>query len=402
MLTILDRYLLRNFIFAYLAIFLCLVLMYIVIDVFTKFEEFTAPDPARMALKEQRAKAASTSDQEPVPTKKKKKRDESEETALERIKFFCRNVAVFYGYRLPVFFQRINGIMLLLAGAFTIGLMERQNELTPILSSGVPLRRLLMPIGGVTCFFLLIQVLDTEFVIPHCADHLLRQAEDPLGKRPLLVPGTFDDRHVHVEARVAFPQRQMIQHARVTLPPSLVGNTVHILSKEMFYHPGTGPHNHGWIMNGCDVATVPIKHEVLEQLQPGQFFLHTDLSYTRVTRRPNWYLYQGTSDLIEIIEKEQGIAQRSAIIALLHQRFLAPCYDLLLLMLGLPIIAGRSEWNLYIRVGWCLLIFSVLQGLGMTTAALVKTESIDPAFAAWLPLLLLGPLVPATISSMRT
>lgn len=399
MLTILDRYLLRNFVFAYLAIFLCLVLMYIVIDVFTKFEEFTAADPARTALKMQRAQAASTTDQEPVKARKKADQDE---TALDRIKYFCRNVAVFYGYRLPVFFQRINGIMLLLAGAFTIGLMERQNELIPILASGVPLRRLLMPLGTVTCFFLFVQILDTELIIPHCADHLLRQAEDPLGKRPLLVPGAFDARHVHIDARVAFPQRLMIQHARVTLPPSLVGNTIHIRSKEMFYHPGTGPHNHGWIMNGCDTETVPVKHEVIEQLQPGQFFLHTELSYTRITRRPNWYLYQSTFDLMDIIEKEQGISQRSAIIALLHQRFLAPGYDLLLLMLGLPIIAGRSEWNLYIRVGWCLLIFSVMQGLGMATAALVKTEAIDPALAAWLPMLLLGPLVPATLSSMRT
>jgi lipopolysaccharide export system permease protein len=311
-------------------------------------------------------------------------------------------VAVFYGYRITVFFQRVNGIMLLLAGAFTLGLLERRNELMPILSSGVSIRRLLVPLGVVASFFLTLQLLDTELIIPHCADNLLRQAEDPLGKRPLLVPGTFDDKHVHIEARVAYPLRQMIQYARVTLPPDFSGNTLHIQSMEMFYHPGTGTHDHGWIMNGCKPERLSIKHPSIRQLQPGQFFLHTELSYSRITRRPNWYLYQSTTDLLDAIENEHGLSQRSAIIGQIHQRMLAPFYDLLLILLGLPIIAGRSEWNIFIRVGWCLLIFALLQGLGMGTTMMAKSDAIDPALAAWLPLLLLGPLVPSMLSSMRT
>ncbi|HMP16333.1 MAG TPA: LptF/LptG family permease, partial [Gemmatales bacterium] len=216
--TTLDKYLLRNFIFAYLAIFACLVIMYIVIDVFTKFEEFTVADSSRIARKAQRAQAFDTTGQN--YTIEAEKLIPNENNAWQRIRSFCKNVTVFYAYRLPVFFQRVNGIMLLLAGAFTIGLMESQNELIPVLSSGVPIWRLLIPIGCMASIFLIMQVLDTEMVIPHCADHLLRQAEDPMGKRPLLVPGTFDEKHVHVDARVAYPQRQMIQHARVTLPAS--------------------------------------------------------------------------------------------------------------------------------------------------------------------------------------
>ncbi|MFO0815636.1 MAG: LptF/LptG family permease [Gemmatales bacterium] len=397
MLTTLDKYLLRNFLFAYLATFSCLVLMYIVIDVFAKFEEFTAPDPARQAIKETRANAADTTGH-----KHRQGKPVREETASQRAWLFCRNVVVFYGYRIPVFFQRVNGIMLLLAGAFTLGLLERRNELMPILSSGVSMRRLLIPLGAVTSFFLVLQLLDTELVIPHCADNLLRQAEDPLGKRPLLVPGTFDDRHIHIEARVAYPLRQMIQYARVTLPPDLAGNTIHINSMEMFYHPGTGAHDHGWIMNGCKPEKLQIKHPAIREIQPGQFFLHTELSYTRLTRRPNWYLYHSTAQLMDVIENEQGVAQRSAIIGQVHQRMLAPIYDLLLILLGLPIIAGRSEWNIFIRVGWCLLIFAMMQGLGMASTMMAKNDAVDPALAAWLPLLMFGPFVPPVLTSMRT
>lgn len=306
MLTLLDRYLLRQYVFAYLATFTSLMLMYIIIDVFSKFEEFTTVDPAKVALKIKRAEAASTTGEKSTAAQQVDKVPTG-----EKLKVFFHNVYVYYKYRLPVFFQRVNGVMLLLAGAFTLGWLERQNELVPILSSGVSLRRMLMPLAGVTCIFLTLQWLDTEFVIPHCAEHLLRIAEDPMGKRPLLVPGTFDSRHIHIEARVAYPQRQMIQHARVTMPAELMGTTLHIHSREMFYQPGTGLDDHGWIMNGCTPAIIPDMHPALKQLEPGQFFLKTELSYQRLTRRSNWYLYVSTFELLDIIENEQSIAQRS-------------------------------------------------------------------------------------------
>lgn len=397
MLTLLDRYLLKNFVFAYLATFVSVLTMYMVIDVFAKFDDFAAPDPAKVALKEQRAAEAST-----TSMKMKRGKPVVDEPRFEQFKSFCRNVLVYYANRIPVFFQRINGIILLLAGAFTLGWMDRQNELMPFLAAGVPIRRLLMPIGGVVVFFLLLGVLDTELVIPHCADQLLRQAEDPLGKRPLLVPGTFDERHIHIEARVAYPQRQMIQHAKVTLPIEIFGSTRHIHSLEMFYHPGTGPHDHGWIMNGCTPARLPANHPAIRELQPGQFFLHTELTYARLTRRPNWYLYQTTNMILDVLEQEQGMSQRAMIIGHVHQRILMPLYDLLLLLLGLPLMASRSEWNIFVRVGWCLLIFTIIQGLGMGTSMMVKSEMIDPALAAWLPLLVMGPLVPPVIVGMRT
>jgi lipopolysaccharide export system permease protein len=397
MLTLLDRYLLKQFVFAYLATFISVLTMYMVIDVFAKFDEFTAPDPAKVALKEQRANEAST-----TGMKMKRGKPVVEETRSEQLTTFCRNVFSYYIHRIPVFFQRINGIILLLAGAFTLGWMDRQNEVMPFLAAGVPIRRLLVPIGGVVIVFLMLEVIDTELVIPLCADQLLRQAEDPLGKRPLLVPGTFDERHIHIEARVAYPHRQMIQHAKVTLPTEVFGSTIHIRSQEMFYHPGTGPADHGWIMNGCTPEVLPGQHPAIHQMQPGQFFLYTELSYKRITRRPNWFLYHSTNIILDILENEQGMSQRAMIIGHVHQRILMPLYDLLLLLLGLPLMASRSEWNIFVRVGWCLLIFTLIQGLGMATAMMVKSEMIDPALAAWLPLLVLGPLVPPVIVSMRT
>jgi lipopolysaccharide export LptBFGC system permease protein LptF len=85
-----------------------------------------------------------------------------------------------------------------------------------------------------------------------------------------------------------------------------------------------------------------------------------------------------------------------------HQRLLAPVLDLLLLLLGLPLVASRSEWNIFIKVGGCLLMFALLQGLGIAGTMLSKSDLLEPSFAAWFPLFLLGPLVPPMLGAMRT
>jgi len=180
------------------------------------------------------------------------------------------------------------------------------------------------------------------------------------------------------------------------------GTTLHITSEEMFYRPGNSPEEHGWIMNGCNPPMLPMPLPYLHNIQPGQIFLQTDLTYERLTRRPNWFLYQSTLRLLDVVENETGTSQRAAIIVHVHQRLLAPVLDLLLLMLGLPLIASRSEWNIFIRVGWCLLIFALLQALGMAGSMLSKSDMLEPILAAWFPLLLLGPLVPPALGSMRT
>jgi lipopolysaccharide export system permease protein len=170
----------------------------------------------------------------------------------------------------------------------------------------------------------------------------------------------------------------------------------------MYYRPGQGDEAHGWIMNGCTPDRLPFSHPSVHFLQPGQFFLQTELTYDRLTRRPHWYVFAATPELLDTLENEHGTAQRTAILAHIHQRLVAPLYDLLLLLLGLPIIASRSPRNIYIRVGWCLFIFGGVQALAMASAILSKNDFLEPALAAWLPLILLGPLTAPMLASMRT
>src|SRR5262249_16423979 len=53
-----------------------------------------------------------------------------------------KRIGIYYGYRLPQLFDRLCEAISLLAAMFTIVMMMRNNEHLPLLSAGVPTRRI--------------------------------------------------------------------------------------------------------------------------------------------------------------------------------------------------------------------------------------------------------------------
>lgn len=305
---------------------------------------------------------------------------------------FFINMGNYYMYRLPVFFDMMNGLILLLAATFTLGWFERQNELLPLLAAGVRMKRICLPIWLATLGFIGLGLLNREWVIPECAPYLLRDAEDPLGKRPLLVRGSYDANLVHIEGRVAFPQQKMIQFARITLPP--IGNSFmeHLSCNEIFYRPPTDKEPGGWWLNGCVPERIDGQYPYLHWLEPGRYFLFTELSYDRLTRRPNWHLYQSTWTLLWVLEEEDQSPHRPEMIALVHVRMTKPILQFLLVMLSIPLIVGCPERNMVVKMGTILGLFALFHGLDIVTANLAQREYLDAALAAWLPVLCFGPM----------
>src|SRR5262249_27330218 len=150
------------------------------------------------------------------------------------------------------------------------------------------------PVAASVFVLLGLGVANREYLIPRCAPFLLRETEDPLGRRPLLVQGCYDGNQVHIEGRVAFPDRKMIQHARITLPPEFAGGLVHLTCKEMFFREANERDAAGWWLMACKPEKLDRSHPLLHWLGPGTYFLFTDLNYERLTRRPNWFFYQST------------------------------------------------------------------------------------------------------------
>ena len=69
-----------------------------------------------------------------------------------------------------------------------------------------------------------------------------------------------------------------------------------------------------------------------------------------------------------------------------------PFLDVTLLFLGLPLVLSRQTRNVFIAIGLCVLVVSVFVLLTLAFQHLGATYLLDPALAAWLPLMVFIPV----------
>jgi hypothetical protein len=133
---ILDRYIIRSFLYSAVLWFVVLMAMRIVTDLFINLDEF-----------------------------------------VEQKRTFSA-IASYYGYQSLAYFAQLGGVIIVAAATFTLAMMNHTNELVAILASGVSLHRVVWPI--VLCAMLLggLIVVDQEMVIPRFADKLARDRDD--------------------------------------------------------------------------------------------------------------------------------------------------------------------------------------------------------------------------------
>src|SRR5688500_14580898 len=113
---IVDRYVLVSFLKNYLISFCVLVGMYVVLDMIFNFDELV------------------------------EYQDKTELSGPQAVFEFVRYVTDFYFYQVFHYFVLLSGIIPLVAAAFTLMRMVRFNELSALLSAGVPLLRIALPI----------------------------------------------------------------------------------------------------------------------------------------------------------------------------------------------------------------------------------------------------------------
>ncbi|MDD4891343.1 MAG: LptF/LptG family permease, partial [Phycisphaerae bacterium] len=168
---VLDRYILRNFLVSYLILGFVLIGLYVVADLAMNSDEFT-----------------------------KKTRDtQREQTAGEVLS----GIGNYYGHQVFVYFRDLAGIITLASANVTLITMNRRNEMTALLASGVSLYRIIWPIVLLGLGFNLLAVMDQELILPRMADELVRKHDEqaalreyPIWSCKLVGAWSTDDRAV--------------------------------------------------------------------------------------------------------------------------------------------------------------------------------------------------------------
>jgi lipopolysaccharide export system permease protein len=365
-----DWLLVKGYFKAYLVCLVSLLSLYIVIDLFMNLDEFTSHHHGLMSV--------------------------------------VKHITDYYGYRIPKFFDQLCEPIVLLAAMFTVTMMQRSNELIPLLSAGVSTRRVVLPVLVSAWIMLSLAVANCELLIPRIAAKISLERDDPDGGKEVQVHGAFTSNGILVNGDRGQRKMMLVKPFYATIPGNIGGHLVEISAKEARYIPRNPdePHSGGWLLTGAEPDELRgwERRDILEPIasDKGKYFLYThEVDFDAITRQAKWFQLASTLRLYEELQRPDTVRVPQMAV-LFHMRLTRPILGMILVFMGLSVILTDQNRNVFISAGLCLVLCALFFAAIFASKQLGDTDILSPALAAWLPVLLFGPLAFVMFDAIHT
>ena len=375
--TIIDRYMLRQFVQVLLICFLSLTGLYIVIDAFGHLDHFV---------------------------------DYSEKNGS-----LLGTLAGFYGYRAIAFFDRTSGVLTLIAVMFTVTWIQRHNEMTALLAAGITRSRVLRPVLMAAVGVSLLAATNREVVMPGIREHLARDTKNLGGEQESLMQSRFDSQtDILIGGDKIVPAQKKIIGVNFVLPRQLDQFGKQLSAQDATFLPADGTRPSGYLLRGVTAPKALLKQPSLllagepvvitpvgnDWLQADQIFVVSGVSFEFLAAGANWRDFAAVSEMIRELRSPSTDLGNDVRVAI-HTRFIQPFLDTTLLFLGLPFAITRTNRNPFIAIGLCLTVVTIFMLAVLGCQSLGSSGWLQPALAAWLPLMLFAPVAAALSDSLR-
>ena len=365
---LIDRYIIRAQLHAFMIVFVSLAGLTFVVDAFTNIEEFIAHAPGAGGL--------------------------------------ARVLGAYYGYRLISFFDATSPVISLASAMFALSWLERHNELTALLAAGVTRWRIARPALVFAAVVSLLAMANREIVLPQIRQNLSRNAQDLRGD----AAHPFDARYDHAteilfRGRSAQSATCRIEKPSLLMPPSLSEYGPQIDAGEAYWKPADATHPAGYLLRQvrepADIdrleslqsggRTVVFTRSAADWLSPGECFVTSDVTFEQLIGSANWSQYSSTIELVRAIANP-SLGVGAEIPLRVHARIVSPLLDMSLALLGIPLVVGPNRRGIFVAVGLCVLSAVVFFLMIFGWHALAAAYVVSPSLGAWAPLLILAPL----------
>jgi lipopolysaccharide export system permease protein len=363
---ILDRYIAKNFLIGYAISFSVLIGLRIVIDMFVNLDEFT---------------------------------EHADLGALS----VAGNILSYYGLNATLYFRDFAGMITVVAAAFSLGRMVRNNELTAIMASGVSLKRVVGPILVLSVLLTGVLIVDQEWVIPSLGDQLVR-AKDALPGEEWYKAWFLPDDNGSLlcapryEVKTASFYDLTILLRQPTDQLGIWKLTGCIQADRATYNSQTGQ----WDLTGgrrvgrsAAEGTSSVATYQANDLTP------KDIPVMAKAGDKTLLSWRQLAALAKLGPKDMGLLYSQK-----HFRITEPIINLVMLMVSLPVLVCRDPKAMK---------SAMMVSLGLTAACslttfickMLSTEPVlwgrlMPEFWAWLPLFIFVPIAFIQIDSMKT
>jgi lipopolysaccharide export system permease protein len=400
---ILDRQRYWDFVKAYVICFVTLISLYVVIDAFTNLDEFHKIEP--------------------------------------RFGPMIRLMARYYTVRVSLFYDRLCGVITMLAAIFAVTWMQRNNQHLAMLAAGISTQRAIRPVLVAAALVSAAAIVNQEMIIPKVAEELQRTPDDD-GKRQIKTYSRRDVNNILINTAYAYRAEQTIEPFEATFPSDRYGVILNVRGRQARYitpEAARLPLRGGWLIRGATVspADAPLDGAVLARLDPdaiddaatagvahfaaeallaalppprgsdpglesGTYFLRTNLGFTSVTQSRLWYNFATTRQLLHALNDPTFESERHEIAVALHARNIRPLLSMALLCLSLPLVLGGYGRNTFINLGFSLGTSAIFYVVLFVCQWLGNNRVIAPEMSTWAPLIGFGTVAAARWGGIRT
>ncbi|MEX2176043.1 MAG: LptF/LptG family permease [Pirellulaceae bacterium] len=315
-------------------------------------------------------------------------------------------LAEYYLPRFLQFFDKTAGMLAMIAVTFAITVLQRTNELTALMAAGVSRARVVLPLLIGAAIVSGLGVANREFGLPLVRGSLARNAQDWLGERSRKCTPRYDlQTDILISGKSTQAKERQIRDPQFRLPPELAAWGRQISADNAFQQPATAEHPAGYLLRGVklpeDLPQLPSlaldQRPVLLSpvdrpwLKPDECFVVSMVSFEQLTVGGGWRQFLSSYELITGLHN-RTIEPGADVRVTLHARLVQPLMDFSLVLLSLPLVLARGNRNIFLSAGMCGGLMAVLYFVLLTCHGLGSNYLLDPTIAAWLPLVVFGPV----------
>jgi lipopolysaccharide export system permease protein len=331
--------------------------------------------------------------------------DEFTETG-ESLRALLHNIADYYAAHSLLYFSQLSGVITLFACLVTLARMRRGNELTAMLSSGVSLYRVAVPVVAFGLATSVLWYVDVEVLIPRAAHRLARTHEDATGSRARGVWFVKDADRSLLSALEFTPAEGELRHMLV-LQRDTSGSATSVIEADRATWERVPGHPHGgvWrLVRGVErrrtTEDATLGPRASLEPKPVEAY-ETALGPAEIEARQarQWLSFTSAARLSHLGEGDPSLLSR--IRQIKHGRFAAPLVHLLMLLLGLPFFLGREPANVIADSGKAVVVCGLCFLLAFASENFVVSSTLS-ALPAWLPLIVFSPVAVVMFDRIRT
>jgi lipopolysaccharide export system permease protein len=375
--TIIDRYLLRQYLQVLVICFVSLVGLYVVVDAFGHLDHFV--------------------------------------DYADKHGNLLGILASYYGYHSIWFFDKLSGVLALVALMFTVTWIQRHHEMTALLAAGIPRLRVLRPVLIAAIGVSFAAAANRELIIPKIRHQLSLDTKNLGGVREALMERRLDNQTgISIGGRALLPAEKKILDPNFVLPRAWDQYGRQLTAQEALSMPASGDRPAGYLVSGVTAPKALLTQPSLAidgrpiiltpvdaaWLAKNQLFVASDVEFEFLAAGTSWRDFASTGELVRQVKSPSTNLGADVRVAI-HGRFLQPFLDTTLIFLGLPLIVSRTNRNPFIAIGLCLAIVTVFMIVVLSCQSLGSQGWLPPALAVWLPLIIFVPVAVAMSDSLR-